>query len=382
MARIHNKHLRVYVNGVDISGYARSVGSLNWVFDAEPDAAVTDEVKNILIGKADIQAGPISAFLDTAATRFYTLGPNIIINGTFAADTNWTKGTNWTISSTAIATSVTSGVLTATVPPLTIGKTYLVTYTTTVSAGDVAIQDGTANGTTRSTAGTFEELFTAGAAVFRFYSPSGGFTGTIDNVSVQEYSTGLNADHDIKNVMVAIGTNAAPAAGDYVYAWQMEQTAQQVEQGTGFVAVNIPFGGASSQSTLTYKRPWGRLLHPYSVRLKATGVNGANAGVGIDDIATTSALGGIFIYHLYSSDGTVTLSAEDADGTNTDGDFAGSSLDTVATSGAIDASVIPKSGMVALATDRAVRRYLRWQIAFGTATTCTFASAFIRNNLA
>jgi hypothetical protein len=378
MSRIHNKHLRCYVNGTDISGYSRSVGALNWTFDAEPDAAITDAVKNILIGKCDIQAGPISAFLDTAATRFYTLGVNIIINGTFAADTNWTKGTGWTISSTAIATAVTNGVLTATVPPLTIGKTYLVTYTVTVAAGDVAIQDGTANGTTRSTAGTFEELFTAGAAVFRFYSPSGGFTGTIDNVSVQEYSTGLNADHDIKNVMVAIGTNAAPAANDHVFAWKFEQTAQQVEQGTGFVAVTIPFGGASSLSTLTYKRPWGRLLYPYAAR---TAVSGVNTSAGIDDLGTTSALGGIFVYHLYSSDGTVTLSAEDADGTNVNGDFADSTLDTVATSGAIDASVIPKSGMIALATDRAVRRYLRWQIAFGTATTCNFASAFIRNNL-
>jgi hypothetical protein len=377
MARIHNKHLRCYVNGTDISGYTRSVGALNWTFDAEPDAAVTDAVKNVLIGKADIQAGPISAFLDTAATRFYSLGPNIIINGTFAADTNWTKGTNWTISSTAIATSVTNGVLTAAVPPLTIGKTYLVTYTITVAAGDVAIQDGTANGATRSAAGTFEELFTAGAAVFRFYSPSGGFTGTVDNVSVQEYSTGLQADNGTKNLMVAIGTNAAPIAGDYVFAWQMEQMAQQVEQGTGFVAINIPLGGASSQSTLTYKRPWGRLLAPMATR------TGVNTGIGIDDIGTTSALGGIFIYHLYSSNGGVTIMAEDADGTNVNGDFADSTLDTVATSGIITAAVIPKSGMIALATDRAVRRYLRWQIAFeaGT-TTCTFACAFIRNNLA
>jgi hypothetical protein len=376
MSRIHNKHLRVYVNGSDISGYARTVGTLGWSFDAEPDAAITDPVKNILIGKCDIQAGPISAFLDTAATRFYSLGANVILNGTFAADTNWTKGTNWTISSTAIATSVTSGVLEATVHPLTVGKVYLVTYTITVSSGDVAIQDGTGNGTARSAAGTYEELFTAANTGFQFYSPSGGFTGTIDNVSAKEYSTGLDATNGAKDVMVAIGTNAAPAMGDYVFAWQMEQTAQQVEQGSGFVAVSIPFGGASSQSTLTYKRPWGRLLAPYDTR------TAVNAETGLDDIAASSALGGVFVYHLYSSDGGVTLSVEDAD-TNTDGTFAGSDLDAVATSGIITAAVIPKSGHIALATDRAVKRYLRWQLAFeaGT-TTATFCCAFIRNNLA
>jgi hypothetical protein len=34
--------------------------------------------------------------------------------------------------------------------------------------------------------------------------------------------------------------------------------------------------------------------------------------------------------------------------------------------------------MVALAATAAVRRYIRWQLAFGTANTATFALAFIR----
>jgi len=262
MTRTHNKHIRAYVDGVDISGYTRQIGALSWMFGAEPDAALTDECKNVLIGQADIQAGPINAFLDNDAAGLFVL------------------------------------------------------------AG----------------------------------------SGT--------------ADHGTRNLMVAIGANATPAAGDPIFAWKFEQIGYQVEKGAGFVAASIPFGGASYASTLTYKRPWGVLLYPKAARTSAAG---ANTAVGIDDYgASPPSLGGVFCYHLFSSDGTVTLTAQEAD-TNLDGSFGAI---TGATSGSITAAVTPQHGMVALATNAAIKRYLRWQIAFGTATTATFAIGFIRNNLA
>lgn len=252
--RTHNKHTRVYVDGVDLSGYSRQVGALGWVFDAEPDAAFTDQCKNILIGKGDIQAGTINAFLDNDAAGLFTLA---------------------------------------------------------------------------------------------------------------------SASQGTRNLLVAIGANAAPVAGDPVFAWKFEQTSYTVEQGSGFVAATIPMGGASYASTLTYKKPWGVLLHPSGAE------TAANTAIGIDDNGASSALGGIFIYHLLSSNGTVTLTAQDA-ATNTNPSFAAI---TGATSGSITAAVTPQSGMIALGTTSAVRRYLRPQIAFGTATTATYVSAFIRNNL-
>jgi len=170
--RTHNKHLRAYVDGVDLSGYSRQVGALAWTFGAEPDASFTDEAKNIVMGQCDIQAGTLNAFLDSDAAGLYTLG----------------------------------------------------------SAG---------NGT--------------------------------------------------RNLMVAIGANAAPAQGDHVFAWKFEQTSYAVEQGSGFVSATVPFGGASYASTLTYKRPWGRLLHAKGAETEV------NAATGIDDIGASSALGGITI---------------------------------------------------------------------------------------
>lgn len=254
MTRTHNKHTRAYINGVDVSGYTRSVGSLDWMFGAEPDSAVTDEVKNILIGQGDIQAGGYSAFLDNDTAGLFALA---------------------------------------------------------------------------------------------------------------------NAGQGTRNYMVALGANAAPVAGNPVFAWTFEQTSYNAEGGAGFVAVTVPFGGASYASTLTYKKPWGVLIHANGAE------TAANTAVGIDDLGASSALGGIFVYHLHSSDGTVTLSVEDA-ATNLNASFAALSG---ATSGSIDASVAPRSGFVALGTTATVRRYLRWQIALGTASTCTFTAAFIRNNL-
>ena len=252
MTRTHLKHYRVYVNGVDLSGQSRTIGALSHVFGAEPDTALTDEAKNIVIGQADIQAGTLSAFLEN--------------------DT---------------------------------------------------------------------------AALF------------------------ANQAQTTRNLLVAIGANAAPAAGDNVFAWKFEDTGYMAEQGSGFVAATLPFGGASYASTLTYKTPWGKLLH-------AKGAETAvNTAIGIDDFGASSALGGIFVYHLHSSNGTVTLKVQDAS-TNTNPSFSDLSG---ATSGSITAAVTPQSGMIALSTTATVRRYLRWQLVFGSATTATFTAAFIRNNI-
>jgi hypothetical protein len=245
------------MDGVDLSGYSRAIGALSQMFDAEPDAALTDGVKNILIGKGDIQAGPLNAFLENDAAGLFAL------------------------------------------------------------AGSGGNDHGT-------------RLFTA-----------------------------------------VMGANAAPVAGNPVFSWEFEQTGFPIEQGTGFVAVSVPFGGASYASTLTYKQPWGVVLQP-----KAT-VTAANTAVGIDDNGAATARGGILIYHLFSSDGTLTIKAQDA-ATNSDGNFADI---TGATSGSIDASAAPVSGMVAIGTTAAVRRYLRPQIALDTATTCVYFSAFIRSYL-
>jgi hypothetical protein len=178
------------------------------------------------------------------------------------------------------------------------------------------------------------------------------------------------ANQGTRNIMIPIGANAAPVAGDNFFAWQFEQTSYTVEQGSGFVGVNIPLGGASYASKLTYKKPWGIVNHAKSAE------TAVNTAIGQDGGAS-SALGGVFVYHIFSSNGTVTVKAQDA-ATNTNPSFSDLSG---ATSGSVDATSAPKHGMIALGTTATVRQFTRWQIVLGTATTVTFTCGLIRNTI-
>lgn len=165
-------------------------------------------------------------------------------------------------------------------------------------------------------------------------------------------------------VMIPIGIQAAPAMGDPVFSGRFQQGAYQAA-GEVVVTVNLPFEGWDTANLISYVNPWGRLLH-------AKGAETAvDSGTGINDGAQTTK-GGYFVYMLFSSNGTVTLSVDDSANGSTWLALSG------ATSGSINASVTPVAGIVPLGVTATVRQYLRWQLAFGTATTATFASAFVR----
>lgn len=252
MTRTHSKYFRVFMDGVDISGYSRTVGSLGWDYDVEPDTAVTDGCKNSINGKANISAGDYSAFMDNDTAGLFALA-------------NASQGT-------------------------------------------------------------------------RVYT-------------------------------VALGALAAPAQGDNVFTWKFEQSSYSAESGSSFQVVSVALNQASYASPLGYSKPWGILLHAKSAE------TAVNSSTGIDDTGASSALGGVFIYHMLTSNGTATLKAQHAVANN-DGSFADL---TGATSGSITAAVTPKSGMVELSQTETINRYIRWQITLGSATTVTFVTALIRN---
>jgi hypothetical protein len=109
-----------------------------------------------------------------------------ILSGAFASDNgDWTRDAGWTITGgRAVATGAISTNLTQAVAPLTVGVTYRVTYTLTVTAGSLTFLCGTAVSTSRSTNGTFtEDLVATSTTAFKFTGAS--FTGTIDNVKVE-----------------------------------------------------------------------------------------------------------------------------------------------------------------------------------------------------
>ena len=114
-------------------------------------------------------------------------GSETIVNGTFAADTNWTKGgaSPWTISGgVAVASAVSAAAdLSQSVAPLTIGVWYRCSYdVSSFSAGTVRSVIGGNSSATKAANGTYVEHNRAGSTAFSIRVGS-ALTANIDNVS-------------------------------------------------------------------------------------------------------------------------------------------------------------------------------------------------------
>lgn len=198
----------------------------------------------------------------------------------------------------------------------------------------------------------------------------GTLNGLFDNTATSGIHAVLGSAGSSRDVLVALGIQAAPAEGDHAFIGAYNQLAYQVSPSGGDVALTVPFGKISPAKALLYEQPWGILLHENSAE---TGVNSAT---GVDDAGAASSAGGYLMYHILAVEGTgnITIKIEEAD-TNTDLSFGDL---TDATSGAIADTAVPCSGIVQLGKTAAVKRYLRWQIVLDGITSCTFVLGFVR----
>lgn len=119
--------------------------------------------------------------------QFYFDG--LVTNGTFDTDTNWTKGTGWTISGgVASASSALNSSLIQSPFTTTAGMTYAITYTISgyTSGAIRPLLEGTI-GTYRSANGTFTDYIVSPSSSARLiFTTSGSTTLNIDNISVFE----------------------------------------------------------------------------------------------------------------------------------------------------------------------------------------------------
>lgn len=114
----------------------------------------------------------------------------IVTNGAFAADTDWTKGTGWTIAAGVATCSgaqvATSNLTQAPIVALVAGQSYSVTFTiSNYSAGNAWAKVGATSGTSRAANGTFTETIVA--AISTTTIGIGGdldFAGNIDDLSI------------------------------------------------------------------------------------------------------------------------------------------------------------------------------------------------------
>lgn len=110
-----------------------------------------------------------------------------VTNGKFSEDSDWTKGTGWSIGSgVATATgAISTNLEQSSAVTLVEGKVYSVIYTITRSAGSITLSLGGVSGTSRNSSGTYTETIIAGATQTISFGTS-GFTGTVDDVSIRE----------------------------------------------------------------------------------------------------------------------------------------------------------------------------------------------------
>ena len=194
--------------------------------------------------------------------------------------------------------------------------------------------------------------------------------GTIN--AVLDNTTGASHDRlssaGTRVITLPIGFRTNPVAGDPAFCGEYMQKEHMGVVSNGVaVTISAAFSGYANDAVVkTYGNPWGVVIAPKATK------TAANTATGIDDRGASSSLGGYAVFHLFSSDGAVTLSVQDAD-TNSNGSFA-----DLVSSGSIDASSTPVGVAVALANDATVEQYLRWQLDLGGSSTATFAIAFVR----
>lgn len=159
-------------------------------------------------------------------------GGDVIVNGAFAADTDWTKGTGVTIAAGVAVINHVGGLqahLLADIAPFTVGKWYTSSCLFSVTSGYTAIYIGNADWGSHSTSGTH---ITTGRAITdgRCQVTSGACVITLDDLVAEELtlstlfctqptsSQDVTADVDIiqseqsqAGVVICLDSAASPA---------------------------------------------------------------------------------------------------------------------------------------------------------------------------
>jgi len=250
---VGSRYTRAYVDGYDLSGYARSVGSLDWGYDHEEFTTLSSAITGVLPGQCTIAVGDINSVMAT-------------------------------------------------------------------STGNVTPHD-----------------------IFK------------------------NASDAVRDVMIPIGIRAAPVDGDPVFCAQVSQNAYVGDVDGDTLTMNMDLGSwdARAGSTGYYDFPWGYLIHAYGAETTP------NSGTACCTGGGQTTAGGYMMYQVFpGSTGTVTLKVQDSTG--------GAFSDLVSSGVLTQVAATGQSGIVALAAGATVDTDLRFQVALTTATTTTFALAFVR----
>lgn len=147
---------------------------------------------------------------------FEGYGPDLVINGDFATDSNWTvaAGSGWTISNGKASNDGSSGNLQQS-SILDVGKVYLITITVSdYVSGNVQVSAGAGPRGSVTANGTYTFIQTA-QNNSSFYLVSSAFVGSVESVSVQESGAVELVDNG-QFIGVANGTDVTSVSSQWV----------------------------------------------------------------------------------------------------------------------------------------------------------------------
>ena len=149
--------------------------------------------------------------------NFSQLGSELVTNGDFATDTNWTKGTGWSISNgKAVGSNSSSSLYQATGSNYTSGKTYKIVFTVSdYVSGSVRPEITNVAGDYVTSNGTFTQYIVATSSAIGEELKGALFTGSIDNVSVKQvdpnddWVVGTGWSYGTNKIIHSSGTGSA-----------------------------------------------------------------------------------------------------------------------------------------------------------------------------
>lgn len=262
----------------------------------------------------------VGLMLDKSQGAPGALGAELVTNGTFAIDADWTKGTGWTISGGSANYNGTGNNALTQAGVFTSGKTYLITFDITVTSGGVNLW---INGTQLVQA----NINTNGSRTFRFFattsgsmyfeSVAGASVLSLDNISVRE----IPGNHAIAFNDTTARPELSARVNLLTYSEQFDNAAwSKITSGTGSIPAVTPNAGTAPDGTNTadlvvFNRGAGNTISDYSWMYQATGAT-LTAGVsyigGIYAKAATSGDVGktLILRHVAGADITITLTAD------------------------------------------------------------------------
>jgi len=170
------------------------------------------------------------AYLADTVAETITASGELVLTPDFAADTNWTKGTGWSIGSGVATKSAGSAGNLSQVITTVVGRTYTFTFDATRSAGTLTVQAVGATVATITSSATTSVNFTATSTSTTIsFNGDSSFAGAVDNASVKL----ADPDRSVKNMgltLVGSLTKAAVASGAALVAYSGFSASNYLEQ--------------------------------------------------------------------------------------------------------------------------------------------------------